>query len=282
MTISGYQSQAVDRHVDGDRAYFQALRLKPMAERLQRLRQLMRMSRQLAIVAVTRQHAQVSATGVRILAAKALLQEKYTGAFVPEGQLMTWQDQDSLSLTQQLHSVLESLEIPYYLGGGLAAAVWGEPRVTTDADIVLSLAANHRLTIEGLIRRLESLRFYCPPAAVEEVIAGVGKTISVTHMETTNNADLIIPNPEPFEASQMERRVLLSDLGQPFWVCTAEDIVLQKLVWSRRSRSEKQWRQILGVLKAQSSSLDFEYLDDWAGTLKVSDRLQQAYEATGL
>lgn len=282
MTISGYQSQAVDRHVDGDRAYFQVLRQQPMGERLQQLRQLMQMSRQLAIVAVTRQHAQVSTTGLRILAAKALLQEKYTSAFVPEGQLMTWQDQDSLSLTQQLHSVLESLEIPYYLGGGLAAAVWGEPRVTTDADIVLSLAANHRPAIEGLIRRLESLRFYCPPAAVEEVIAGVGKTISVTHMETTNNADLIIPNPEPFEASQMERRVLLSDLGQPFWVCTAEDIVLQKLVWSRRSRSEKQWRQILGVLKAQSSSLDFEYLDNWAGPLKVSDRLQQAYEAMGL
>jgi hypothetical protein len=87
---------------------------------------------------------------------------------------------------------------------------------------------------------------------------------------------------EPFERSQMSRRRLIEDLGDPFWVCTAEDIILQKLLWSRRSRSEKQWRQILGVLKAQAAVPNYEYLGDWADRLNQAERLTQAFLEAGL
>ncbi len=35
--------------------------------------------------------------------------------------------------------ILDNLNIPYYLGGGLASSFWGERRQTEDADIAVIL-----------------------------------------------------------------------------------------------------------------------------------------------
>jgi hypothetical protein len=277
-----YRAQADDKSPESDVAYFYFLRQKPLAQRIEITRSLNRMAKRTAIAAVLKAHPTASISAHRLLSARILLGEKYGGHFIPGGDLMSWEQQDSIALTQQLHRLFEALNIPYYLGGGLAAAVWGEPRVTQDADLVLSFNPEQRIVqIQAVIAELEKSGFYCPPGAIEEVLQGVGKTISVTHTETVDNADLIAMADEPFEHSQMQRRVLIETLGNPFWVCSAEDIVLQKLVWSRRSRSEKQWRQVLGVLKAQTD-LDFDYLERWAIELDLGDRLREAYEAAGV
>ncbi len=277
-----YQPQSEDKTPESDAAYFFFLRQKPVEDRIAMIGSLNRMAKRTAIAAIQQSHINAPMSAQMQLVARILLDEKYGGHFVVTGDFMTWEQQDSITLTQQLHRTLESLQIPYYLGGGLAAAIWGEPRVTQDADIILSFSPEDRdRQITFLIAELEHIGFYCPPGAVEEVRLGVGKTISVTQMQTVDNADLVAMPDEPFEHSQMQRRVLITALGNPFWTCTAEDIVLQKLVWSRNSRSEKQWRQILGVLKVQQT-LDFAYLEQWATTLNVIERLRQAYEAAGL
>ena len=57
-----------------------------------------------------------------------------------------------------------------------------------------------------------------------------------------------------------------------------EDTLLHKLVWYRLGNevSDRQWGDILGVLKVQSGSIDRAYLDRWAPQLGVSDLLQRA------
>jgi hypothetical protein len=40
--------------------------------------------------------------------------------------------------------------------------------------------------------------------------------------------------------------------------------------------SDRQWRDILGVLKTKAGELDLEYLHQWARELKVSDLLERA------
>jgi hypothetical protein len=40
--------------------------------------------------------------------------------------------------------------------------------------------------------------------------------------------------------------------------------------------SDRQWRDILGVMKTRAGELDLEYLRQWAGELKVSDLLERA------
>ena len=56
-----------------------------------------------------------------------------------------------------------------------------------------------------------------------------------------------------------------------------EDVVLAKLEWFRLGGevSERQWRDILGVLKTQRDSLDIAYLQHWAKALAVADLLER-------
>ena len=67
-------------------------------------------------------------------------------------------------------------------------------------------------------------------------------------------------------------------------MCSAEDIVLAKLEWYRAGGelSERQWGDILGVLRVNSKSLDFEGMQESASELVVSDLLARALIEAGL
>jgi hypothetical protein len=49
-----------------------------------------------------------------------------------------------------------------------------------------------------------------------------------------------------------------------------------------QDQSQKQWRDVLGVLKLQEERLDFAYLRLWGEILGVKERLQQAMIQSGL
>lgn len=54
--------------------------------------------------------------------------------------------------------------------------------------------------------------------------------------------------------------------------------------WYRKGGevSDRQWRDLLGVLKVQGSRLDQSYLAHWAGELGVTDLLRRALTEGGL
>ncbi len=65
-------------------------------------------------------------------------------------------------------------------------------------------------------------------------------------------------------------------------MASPEDTILQKLRWGRRSQSEKQWRDVLGILKLQAETLDYAYLAQWSETLDLIDALTQAFTEAGV
>jgi hypothetical protein len=79
----------------------------------------------------------------------------------------------------------------------------------------------------------------------------------------------------------MARRVRLrvtSDPEQFLYVYTPEDILLQKLRWYRLGDevSDRQWRDILGIVMVQGDRLDEPYLRRGARILGVTDLLDRA------
>jgi hypothetical protein len=64
---------------------------------------------------------------------------------------------------------------------------------------------------------------------------------------------------------------------------SAEDVVLAKLEWFRRGgeTSDRQWADVLGVLRAGGASLDRRYLEDGARELAVADLLARALAEGG-
>lgn len=64
----------------------------------------------------------------------------------------------------------------------------------------------------------------------------------------------------------------------PHPVPRAEDVVLLKLDWYRAGGevSERQWGDVLGVLKVAAGDLDRGYLSRWAAELGIADLLDRA------
>ena len=72
--------------------------------------------------------------------------------------------------------------------------------------------------------------------------------------------------------------MITTDPEQSIFVTSPEDVILSKLEWYRMGGevSERQWRDILGVLKTRAGELDLDYLRQWAKELNVSDLLERA------
>jgi len=64
------------------------------------------------------------------------------------------------------------------------------------------------------------------------------------------------------------------------YFASAEDTVLQKLNGYRLGgeTSERQWHDIIGVIKVQSENLDGQYLKQWAESLGLSDPSRQGLQ----
>ncbi|MGA9377422.1 MAG: hypothetical protein WBV73_01360, partial [Phormidium sp.] len=114
-------------------------------------------------------------------------------------------------------------------------------------------------------------------------VTGRTQTLQIIHQQTVMQADLMLSGLDEFDLVKLQRRQLLSipDRGVLYFA-SPEDVILSKLQWRRFSQSEKQWRDILGILKTQTDKLDRAYLETWAMRLDFASDLQQAFQAAGL
>ncbi len=183
---------------------------------------------------------------------------------------------EPVAVTLQVIEALEAIGVPYLLVGSLAGAVYGVARSTFDADLVADLHPEHA---EPLARALEGA-FYVDVESVRDAIAHEG-SFNLIHLETMFKVDVFVPRRRAFDRMQFERRraqTVSTDPPRTAYVASAEDTVLAKLEWYRMGgeRSERQWRDVLGVLKAQGGRLDLTYLRRWSTELRVNDLLERA------
>ena len=183
---------------------------------------------------------------------------------------------EPIAATIAVTTILEKMGIRYLIGGSLASTVHGMVRTTQDSDIVAELRPVH---VEPLIRALEG-DFYLDS---ESVAAAVSEhtSFNIIHRASMFKVDVFIPSLHPFVKEQLaraHRQILSVEPRAEALVATAEDTLLAKLDWYRQGGeiSERQWRDILGILEIQAGKLDLEYLHKWAKELKVSDLLTRA------
>ena len=183
---------------------------------------------------------------------------------------------EPILVTLKVVSVFEQLGIPYLIGGSFASAVHGVVRATMDVDLVADIQPSQ---VSTMVMQLEK-EFYINGDMILDAIRHTS-SFNLIHLETMFKVDVFILKQRPFDLNQMRRRISQSVGDSPdeqAYFCTAEDIILAKLEWYRAGGeiSERQWRDILGVIEIQSDRLDFDYLKKWSTALDVQDLLERA------
>jgi hypothetical protein len=188
---------------------------------------------------------------------------------------------DLLAAVGPLLDLLQELRVRHYVGGSIASSAHGVARASIDADVVAELGPEHA---ERLCSNLEGA-YYVPEARVRDGIARRA-SFNLIHLETMLKVDVFVSKDRPFDRRAMDRaRPSSSETAdeRSLPLASAEDTILAKLEWFRRGgeASERQWSDVLGVLRAGGPSLDSRYLEDGARELAVSDLLGRALAEAG-
>ena len=137
----------------------------------------------------------------------------------------------------------------YAVIGGLANQLWGVLRLTKDVDIKILVPNTDYSTVRAAIRAVFPVRARPHVPANPLIVDALVGEIAVDFL-------LAIPGYEENIITRATRRKLG---GLSVWICSAEDLIIQKAVANRA----KDWLDVEGILTEQHKKLDEDYIENW-------------------
>jgi hypothetical protein len=175
-------------------------------------------------------------------------------------------------LLKKVVAALETANTPYMLTGSYASSLQGEPRLTHDTDIVVSLS---NAGARALLEEFHSPDYYLDELVVYDAIKERGQ-FNLLEISSGDKVDFWLLTDEAFDQSRFDRRSVEEFEGLQLFVSRPEDTILMKLRWAKLSGgSQKQMRDARSVLELQMPNLDLAYINRWAHTLDVEDLWDQ-------
>lgn len=183
---------------------------------------------------------------------------------------------DPIGVALLVAAALDRVGASYHVGGSIASSLQGDPRSTNDIDFVIDLPLGQA---RDLVRELGA-DFELDADALLQALR-TGTCCNAFYLPWLMKIDFFGHAHEPFDDSEFARKQKIEVRGAALFVKSAEDTILRKLLWYVQggSVSERQWNDVLGVLRANAGSLDDAYLRDWARRLGVQKLLDNAQRA---
>lgn len=171
----------------------------------------------------------------------------------------------------RLASLLRDAGIPYMLTGSFASTYHGTPRTTQDLDLVIEV---DDASLRALLDSLPEEQYYVAEEAALQALRRRGQ-FNVIDLASGWKADLILRKDREFSREEFGRREYGVILGTSVAIATAEDTILAKLEWASKGRSERQLRDVAGIL-SMTTELDDAYIEAWVERLGIREYWERA------
>lgn len=175
-------------------------------------------------------------------------------------------------LLSEIPKKLDTIGIPYMIVGSFASAYHGIPRSTQALDIVVSIDIH---SLEPLYSSLSAPGCYLSREALEDAIKHRGQ-FNLIDGQSGWKTDFIVCKNREFSQQELGRRQRVTLNGCEVFIASAEDTILSKLEWARESQSERQLRDVAGILDVCGPQLDQNYLDTWIAKLGLTEVFAKA------
>ena len=182
-----------------------------------------------------------------------------------------------MTLVRILRLLVESMEelgIGYMLTGSLASSFHGDPRATQDIDLVID---GERRALDALGARLRESGFYADAEAIKHAseVRGVFNAID---QSSGWKVDFILLKDRPFSRSEFDGRVSVEVAGLSLSLVRPDDMVVAKLEWAKLGESDRQLRDVLGILMVQGPVLDRVRIERWVEELALEPQWARVLE----
>lgn len=166
------------------------------------------------------------------------------------------------SLFKIFTNKFNELNVPYMVTGSVASIVYGEPRVTHDIDIVITVKANDIKKMEVLFPITE---FYFPPFEVmkNEILRESRGHCNIIHNESGFKADIYFTGNNEFHLWALENVKIINFHGDNIPIAPPEYVIIMKLEFYKEGRAQKHIKDIKIILDNSQELINFDLLDTY-------------------
>lgn len=167
----------------------------------------------------------------------------------------------------------EAAGLPYMIVGSYSSNFYGVPRLTKDADIVVNLdqadwGKLFSILPEGMELEQQS-GFEMVTSTRKELIRLKNSVFEIELFHLSKDAH---------DGVRFNRRHKVPIIpGVEAWLPTVEDVIIQKLRWSRGAKRSKDFADVVAVMQVQGPVLlDWAYIEEWGEKHGTLDLLAEA------
>lgn len=174
---------------------------------------------------------------------------------------------------------LEEARVDYMVSGSVAAMLYGQPRFTTDIDVIvwMDLAGARRMA-----ELFTSKEFYFPPIDViaTELARDRRGHFNILHVASGFKADVYLRGNDPLRVWALEKVRRIEIHGSTIRLAPPEYVIVRKLEFFREGGSEKHLRDIRTMIETSPELIDLPLLEglikkrelaaEWAKAKKVA------------
>jgi hypothetical protein len=174
---------------------------------------------------------------------------------------------------------LDKIGIEYMLVGSMALVHYAMPRATVDIDIVVNILPEN---LSSFVKEFEA-DYYIPLQNAENAVRQK-RMFNVLNQETVVKIDCVVLNNDEFQILAFSRRKKVNYSGDfDVWIISKEDLIISKLIWAKKSGSERQLLDVAGIIR---NGFDENYVGEWIAKLELEEvfaeskrLLQKNYDA---